>query len=82
MDMVFLLMWVDQCVQQGIITQKETGLDFSQLGSREFLEGVFERNRKLFGPRRKTGARKFRGPQWKGIGLFSLRDLGPGREKA
>jgi aldehyde:ferredoxin oxidoreductase len=40
LDMVFLLMWIDQCVQQGIITQEEAGLDFSQMGSREFLEEV------------------------------------------
>jgi aldehyde:ferredoxin oxidoreductase len=43
LDMVFLLMWLDQCVQQGIITQKETGLDFSQMGSREFLEEVLKK---------------------------------------
>jgi len=45
------------------------------IGSREFLEGVFERNRGMFGPKRKTGARKFRGAEWKGEGMFSLRDL-------
>jgi aldehyde:ferredoxin oxidoreductase len=43
LDMVFLLMWVDQCVQQGIINQKETGLDFSQMGSRDFLEEVLKK---------------------------------------
>ncbi len=51
LDMVFLLMWMDQCAQQGIITQKETGLDFSQMGSREFLEGVLQKicNKEGFG---------------------------------
>ena len=48
------------------------------IGSREFLEAVFERNRGMFGPKRKTGARKFRGAQWKGEGMYSLRDLGAG----
>lgn len=43
------------------------------LGSRLFVEEVFERNRKLFGERRKDGARKMRGGSW--YGLFSLRDL-------
>lgn len=51
LDMVFLLMWVEQCAQQGIITQKETGLDFSQLGSRVFLEKLLKKicNREGFG---------------------------------
>lgn len=43
------------------------------LGSRLFVEEVFERNRELFGQRRKEGARKMRGGSWDG--LFSLRDL-------
>ena len=50
--------------------------DGAAIGSREFLERVFEKNRAMFGPKRKTGARKFRGPWWMGAGLFSLRDLG------
>ena len=45
------------------------------IGGKAFLEQVFERNREKFGPRRKNGARKFRGPAWKGSGMFSLRDL-------
>jgi hypothetical protein len=50
--------------------------DGAAIGSREFLDEVFERNRSLFGPRRKTGPRKFRGQDWKGAEWFSLRDLG------
>ena len=43
------------------------------LGSKIFIEGVFEQNRTFFGERRKTGARKIRGSN---LGdLFSLRDL-------
>jgi hypothetical protein len=49
--------------------------DGAAVGSREFLEAVFERNRGLFSAKRKTGARKFRGAEWKGAGMFSLRDL-------
>ncbi len=49
--------------------------DGAAIGSQEFLEAVFERSRTIFGPRRRTGARKFRGAEWKGEGLFSLRDL-------
>jgi putative transposase len=43
------------------------------LGSRLFVEEVFEHNRELFGERRKSGARKLRGGDW--AGLCSLRDL-------
>lgn len=47
------------------------------IGSREFLESIFEKNRNLFGHKRKTGARKFRGVEWKDSDLYSLRDLSP-----
>ncbi len=43
------------------------------LGSRLFVEEVFENNRPLFGERRKNGARKMRGGDWDG--LFNLRTL-------
>ena len=43
------------------------------LGSKLFIEEVFENNRELFSERRKTGARKMRGGDW--TGLCSLRDL-------
>jgi hypothetical protein len=46
------------------------------LGSRLFIEEVFENNRLLFGKHRKNGARKMRGGDWKG--LYSLRNLSPG----
>jgi REP element-mobilizing transposase RayT len=43
------------------------------LGSREFVEEVYRRNREQFGLRRKSGARKLRHGQWDG--LCSIRDL-------
>jgi putative transposase len=43
------------------------------LGSKLFVEEVFEQHRALFGERRKNGARKIRGSS--NSGLFSLRDL-------
>jgi hypothetical protein len=43
------------------------------IGSREFIEEVFEANRHLFGRKRKTGARRIRGLA--GVELYSLRDL-------
>lgn len=44
------------------------------IGSRAFVEGVFLERRALFGPRRRSGARRPRGPAWSG--LYALRDLG------
>jgi hypothetical protein len=43
------------------------------LGSREFLEDFFEGRKEIFGPARKTGARKMKGADWGG--LMSIRDL-------
>jgi aldehyde:ferredoxin oxidoreductase len=37
-DMVLLLLLIDRCAQQGIITVESTGLDFERIGSVEFLE--------------------------------------------
>ncbi|HPB11908.1 MAG TPA: hypothetical protein PLT74_11650, partial [Kiritimatiellia bacterium] len=34
------------------------------LGGKAFVEGVFERNRRFFGPKRVTGARKMRFAEW------------------
>lgn len=43
------------------------------VGSRLFVEQVFRENRRAFGARRKTGARKMIGGDWNG--LFNLRSL-------
>ena len=50
-------------------------VDGAAIGSREFLDGIFDLNRDCFGPRRKTGPRRFRGPDWKDSGWYALRDL-------
>jgi putative transposase len=46
--------------------------DGAVFGSSEFVEGVFEENRKRFGAKRKNGARRMRGVKEE---LYSLRDL-------
>ncbi|MFZ4397968.1 MAG: transposase, partial [Kiritimatiellia bacterium] len=43
------------------------------LGSRAFVDGVFQRHRGYFSEKRRDGARVMRGAQWGG--LFSARDL-------
>jgi len=43
------------------------------MGSRKFVEEIFQANRSRFGPLRKTGARRMRGVD--GEGLYVLRDL-------
>ena len=47
--------------------------DGAVLGAAEFVEKVFRANRGLFGPRRRTGARKMRGLDLGGLRV--LRDL-------
>lgn len=43
------------------------------LGSKEFVNGVFEGNRQKFGEKRKSGARRMRGGEWGELHVF--RDL-------
>jgi putative transposase len=46
------------------------------IGSREFVDGVFESARHRFGPKRKDGARKMKGVASPAAGMiWSLRDL-------
>ena len=48
-------------------------IDGGVMGSAAFVEKVFERHRRSFGLKRKTGARRMREADWEG--LFVLRDL-------
>jgi hypothetical protein len=53
--------------------------DGAVIGSREFMDSVFEACRVRFGPKRKSGVRRMRGDAaalTRGAGLFSLQDLG------
>lgn len=50
--------------------------DGAVFGSGEFVEGMFEKHRERFGPKRKTGARRMRGAEWGD--LATLRDLQDG----
>ena len=50
--------------------------DFNEgtiLGSREYVEKVYQEQREAFGPRRRSGARPMRGADWEG--LCTVRDL-------
>ena len=52
--------------------------DGAVIGSRGFVDGMFEACRDRFGPKRVSGARRMRGDAaalTRGAGLFSLRDL-------
>jgi hypothetical protein len=46
-------------------------VDGAVIGSRAFVEDLFQKMRGRFGPKRRTGARAINGVE----GLFSLRDL-------
>jgi putative transposase len=53
--------------------------DGAVLGSRAFVDGLFEQCRDRFGPKRKSGARKLRGAATGAAGLlWSARDLRKG----
>jgi aldehyde:ferredoxin oxidoreductase len=40
MEMYNIIQWLDTCYESGYLTDKETGLDISKLGSREFFENL------------------------------------------
>ena len=40
MEMSNIINWLDSCYQSGYLTDKETGLDMSKLGTREFFENL------------------------------------------
>jgi hypothetical protein len=55
--------------------------DGAVLGSREFVDGVFQACRERFGEKRRSGARKMRGSAAAAAGaLWSVRDLKKGIE--
>ena len=43
MDMVFMLLWLDRCRAQGLVTKQSSGLDLARMGSREFLDDVLRK---------------------------------------
>jgi len=43
MEIVFLLLWLDRCIAQGILTEKNTGLPLSRLGDLSFLETLLQK---------------------------------------
>ncbi len=43
LEIVFLLMWMEKCYEQGILTEKDTGLQMNTMGSLEFLEAMFQK---------------------------------------
>ena len=43
LEIVFLLRWLENCYEQGILTEQETELPLSTMGSLEFLETFFNK---------------------------------------
>ena len=43
LEIVFLLLWLEKCHEQGILTEQETELPMSTMGSLEFLETFFKK---------------------------------------
>ena len=42
-ELMFLLLWLDQCLKRGILTEKQTELPVSQMGSVEFIESLLKK---------------------------------------
>lgn len=42
-ELLFLLMWLDKCLKQGILSEKDTELLLSEMGSIEFLEAMIRK---------------------------------------
>jgi aldehyde:ferredoxin oxidoreductase len=42
-ELICLLLWLDKCVENDILTEKDIELPFSQMGSSEFLEAMIEK---------------------------------------
>ncbi|MBN2107400.1 MAG: hypothetical protein JW832_08225 [Deltaproteobacteria bacterium] len=55
-----LMVWLQKCFQRGIVSEAETGLPLSKIGSREFLEAFVEMvvSRKGFGDLLAQGTRR------------------------
>ena len=51
-------------LQQALRCRVRYFTDGMAVGGKAFVDGVFERNRKFFGPKRKDGARKMRFAEW------------------
>ena len=51
LDLVQLMLWLDKCFAAGVLTEKDTGLHLSQMGSTEFLEDLMKKicSRRGFG---------------------------------
>ncbi len=43
LEVVFLLFWLERCFEQGILSEKETGLPLSKMGSWEFIEDIVKK---------------------------------------
>lgn len=43
LELAFLLMWLDKCFAKGILTEKDTELPYSKIGSKEFLETMIRK---------------------------------------
>jgi aldehyde:ferredoxin oxidoreductase len=42
-EVTFLLLWLEKCFEQGILSERDTGLTFSTMGSWEFLEDFVQK---------------------------------------
>jgi aldehyde:ferredoxin oxidoreductase len=43
LELLFLMLWLERCVGKGLLTEKETGLPLSRMGSMEFIETMIKK---------------------------------------
>lgn len=64
-------------LQQALRCRVRYFTDRMAVGGQAFVDGVFERNRRFFGPKRKDGARKMRFADWGGLRVARALRIAP-----
>jgi len=64
-------------LQQALRCRVRYFTDGMAVGGKAFVDGVFERNRRFFGPKRKDGARKMRFADWGGLRVARALRIAP-----
>jgi hypothetical protein len=64
-------------LQQALRCRVRYFTDGMAVGGQAFVDGVFERNRRFFGPKRKDGARKMRFADWGGLRVARALRIAP-----
>jgi aldehyde:ferredoxin oxidoreductase len=42
LELLFIMMWLEQCIERGIVAEQQTGLPLAKMGSLEFIEALIK----------------------------------------